>query len=100
MPLKEVKVSPNGTRFPFNPLNGFISRSKEGFAGCFGCGSEQYIFASYPGRRATALNELFFQESISHIPCSWLTSRNKMNYLKFTSNLIQVKSVVIFYVIY
>ena len=50
-PVKEVKVSPNGIRFPFNPLNGFLSRFKEGFVGCLGCSFEQHIFASCLDRR-------------------------------------------------
>ena len=74
--VKEVKVSPNGIRFHFNSLNEFINRFKEGLVGCLGCGSEQNIFDSCLGRRATGLSEFLFQELLCHIPCSQLTSRN------------------------
>ena len=92
-------MPPNGIWFPFNPLNMFINIFKEPFTGCLGRSFERYIFSSCPGRCATILNELFFQDFPCHIPRSRLTSRNENRSLKFMRNLVQANSVVIVHMI-
>ena len=69
-------MSPNGIRFPFNSVYGFIILFKEGFAGCLGCGSEHHVLTSCLDHHTTGLSELFFQDLLCHVHHSQLTSRN------------------------
>ena len=54
--------------YPSNPTNGYVSRWRDGFFGCLGCGSDNHRFASCSKKNNLDSRSLFWQELWNHVP--------------------------------
>ena len=54
--------------YPSNPTNGYVSRWRDGFFGCLGCGSDNHRFTSYSKKNDSDSKHFFWQELLAHVP--------------------------------
>ena len=65
---RPLVVKKDGHSYPDNPTDGYVSRWRDGFFGCLGCGSDNHRFASCSKKNNLDSRSLFWQELWNHVP--------------------------------
>ena len=65
---RPLVVKKDGYKYPSNPTNGYVSRWRDGFFGCLGCGSDNHRFVSCSKKNDLDSRSLFWQELWDHVP--------------------------------
>ena len=71
---RPLVVKKDGHNYPSNPTNSYVSRWRDGFFGCLGCGSDNHQFASCSKENDLDSRSLFWQELWVHVPSPSLKS--------------------------